>query len=132
MIPPPALNLKLVEFEEIKEEEKIVTQELAHYIEKTSSRCTQASLRAFEITGYPFYASGCLSYFHKNNFTLESFPIPPNTKMKSLQSMLNKDLDYFILTAGHAMSVRNGILVDTSGRYWNNSTVEHVWEVRKK
>ena len=113
-------------------EEKL-TQEKADEIIKISSRCTQASLLAFGIDGWPQKTSGCLEFFSRHGYTLARLE-SSNRGMKKLQSMLffKPESDYFIITQGHAMSIRNGILVDTDTGKFDNRKVLFVWEVRNQ
>lgn len=88
---------------------------------------------AFEIRGIPSYGSGCLEFFKKHGFKMEKLPLAQNTRMKDLWMSMRRfgQKDLFILTPGHAMSCRDGILIDTMRETWNYRKVEHAWIVTR-
>jgi hypothetical protein len=97
----------------------------------TSSRCTQASLRAFKIEAYPKFGSGCLQYFVHAGYDLTDLPHLRGSTMSKLRVL--DDGDYFIITKGHAMSLRNGILIDTERKGFDSKrTIECIWRVEEQ
>lgn len=109
--------------------ERTLTKDDVTQIIRTSSRCTQATLRAFGIEGYPHYGPGCLNYLTRAGFRLE------NVKEARGKSLANFNFDwgkkYLIFTKGHAMAHINGFLVDTSHGGHYNHPFESVWIVKK-
>ncbi len=116
------------QFEDIDKMELFMTQEKADKIISSSTRCTQATLRAFGIEGYPYYGSGCLEYLTSNGFTLTHMPGYIRQSMRLLEK-LRMDRNYLIHTKGHAMALINGILIDTAKRGFDGRRIENIWIV---
>lgn len=107
-----------------------MTKEQALKITNTSTRCTQATLRAFGIEGYPYYGSGCLEYLTKNGYKITPVPGLQGKTMEKLRNECPSGY-YLILTKGHAMALCNEILIDTAPPRGSrdNRKIEHVWLV---
>lgn len=108
-----------------------MTQQRADEIVNICTRCTQASLLAYEITGYPFYVSGCLEFFTRNGYILTRIPYLSGVKMKSLKSMLFMEKDLFIITYRHALAIVDRILIDTEQKGFDSRKILYAWEVTK-
>lgn len=108
-----------------------LTKERAEEIIKASSRCTQATLLAFGIDGWPQYASGTLAFFRKAGFKLINLGCEGRFTMKKLLLHLSTDKSYIIFTSSHVMAYRKGILVDTAGGSFDRRKVEFIWEVER-
>jgi hypothetical protein len=110
-----------------------MTQELANSIIANSTRCTQATLQAFGIEGYPLLGSGCLEFMTRRGFKLERvmFPNSLDVTMKWLNSVRFSKGSYLINTPRHAMALIDGILVDTENKGFDNRKVLFIWEVIK-
>lgn len=110
-----------------------MTIEEARIIRITSTRCTQATLLGFGITGYPFQGSGCLEYLKNNRFvtTPVRFDRPIVTMEFFRRRLIDLGADYLIFTKGHAMSVIQGILIDTDTNKWDGRKIEHAWIVKR-
>jgi hypothetical protein len=109
-----------------------VTAELARQIEQTSSRCTEATLRAFGIEdAIPQQGSGCLEHLKQAGFQLKPVMFVPST-MKKLKYFITyqiKSDNYLILTKGHAMAFVDGHLIDTELKGFDNRVIEFCWVV---
>ena len=106
-----------------------MTPEQAQEIVRTSTRCTQAVLRAFNIEGYPYTGSGCLEYLTKNGYS-----IMPVIGIKTIKECINKfpsGVSLIILTKGHVIAIINGILVDTAS-VRSSTKVKYIWLVQPK
>ncbi len=108
-----------------------MTNELANNIISSSTRCTQATLRAFGIEGYPHYGSGCLEYLTQNGYKLQELQHHRGRKLRQA-SMFRKDLSFLISTKGHAMALINGILVDTERKGFDSRKIENIWIVERE
>lgn len=97
----------------------------------TLPRCTQAVLRAFDIEGYPEYASGTLLYLKNKGYKLRKIDTPDRTLRRFYTSGLHDiSKDYIIFTSGHVLCIREGIITDTAG-CGQHTRVESVWEVSR-
>ena len=101
----------------------------ANEIINKSTRCTQATLAAFGVDGYPLQGSGCLGYLTDAGYTVE---LKWELKI-SLKDWYVKYMDmsknYLIFTSGHAMACIGGVLVDAAAQGFNGRRIEQVFEV---
>lgn len=95
------------------------------------TRCTQAVLRAFDIEGYPEYASGTLAYIKAQGYKLTKVEYPGRS-LRDFYTSGQHDMqrDYIIFTIGHVLCIRQGIITDTAG-CGQHTRVESVWGVTK-
>ncbi len=108
-----------------------MTPELAENIISSSTRCTQATLRAFGIEGYPFHRSGCLEYYTKNGFKITEIKELQNISLKIFERHYERQYNFSIHTKGHAMALINGILVDTERKGFDSRKIENIWIVER-
>jgi hypothetical protein len=102
---------------------------LADDLSRFSERCTQAALEAFQIYGIiPYQGSGCLQIFDRRGFKLTPVNAHGLT-MQEFEKEMCVGIDYFIITQGHAMSIRDGILIDTELKGFNKRVIQNIWEV---
>lgn len=107
-----------------------LTPEQAESIVNQSSRCTQATLRAFGIEGYPHYGTGTLQFLAGAGFIEVRISLPTTITMKHFHKYyMNSSKNYLINTKGHAMACIGGVLVDTERKGWDRRVIEFVWEV---
>ena len=124
--PGPSDNIEVLN----KKKAKTMTHELANHIESSSSRCTEATLKAFGINGcIPKFASGCLQWLTLSKYKIIKLEYTPKT-LKDFKYDLTKS--YFINTRGHAMALIQGILIDTEKKGFDNRKIDWIWEVSKK
>ncbi len=92
-----------------------------------SRRCTEATLRAFGITGIPLTGSGCLSYLTAAGYTLTE--VTNITGVRLDRFRFDPTKRYLVNTRGHAMAVINGLLIDTMRRSFDSRRIEFLWIV---
>ena len=103
-----------------------------------STRCTQATLLAFGIEGYPLTGSGVLSYLCSNGYTLIHFPMFEGITLRRAKETIDfwhnsipDDSSYLIQTRRHTIAIINGLLVDTMRQGFNGRKILNAWEVSR-
>lgn len=109
-----------------------MTTAQAQTIVSSSSRCTQAAVRALGVKCdfIPHFGSGtlqvlinagkvCLSVHHASGHTLAYCK----------KNLIADNSNYLVFTKSHAMAVVKGVLVDTMRESFNSRRVLHMWEV---
>lgn len=109
-----------------------MTQDQATTIINSSTRCTEATLKAFGIAGYPTQGSGCLEFLTRAEYRLTSILLKGRVSMKNMEYQLSNQKNYLINTDKHAMACIKGVLVDTMREGWNKRRVLFAWEVSKR
>ena len=104
-----------------------MTPEKAKRITQTSTRCTQAVLRAFDIEGYPYYGTGVLEYLKAGGLDVRCI----DSDVPFVKWMKEKhEGSYVLFTKGHALAVVNGVVIDTART--KKGKIEFVWQVLPK
>lgn len=106
---------------------RTLTKDDVETIVSNSSRCTQATLLAFGIKGYPFYGPGCLNYLRKDGYETKE---DQDQKGRALsECIFQGGVNYIIFTKGHVMAYVDGLLVDTMKKNLDGRIVENIFEV---
>lgn len=103
-----------------------LTPEDSKEIINKASRCTEATLAAFGIQGIPKFGPGILDYFKNNGFRTDRLVSKEIEVVRHLKALKG---DWLIFTRGHAIALRNGILVDTERRGFDSRHVEFIWKI---
>jgi hypothetical protein len=113
-------------------EEQLI--EFSHHVCKTSRRCTEATLRAFEIQNEQLIqlGSGLLEVLKQHGYSKLAIQLFNNMTLKKFWKLqLDLKRSYVIFTPGHALAIRQGVLFDTENKGIDNRKIEFAWEVFK-
>lgn len=101
-------------------------------IVNTTTRCTEATLKAFGISGYPLCDTGTLEFISRAGYQLTPIKFKEGITLKKFYvDHVDMTKDYHIKTQSHAMACIKGVLIDTMREGWNKRRVLFAWEVTK-